>query len=54
MTKDGWNKIPLLRAFISVDTEDNDLVRHEVRRDPSSGLTLHAKFKLNLNKDTAQ
>jgi hypothetical protein len=32
--------LPLIRRFISLDKDTGDLLMHEVRRDPKSGLTL--------------
>lgn len=46
-----FRTMPLLRSYISVDTKSRDLLRHEVRRDTASGLTLKATFPVvHINK----
>lgn len=41
MTKpDPFSSLPLLRSFIVLDMEKGIVLRHEVRRDPMTGLTL--------------
>lgn len=41
MTKDHpFLALPLIRSFIVLDMEKGLVLRHEVRRDPMTGLTL--------------
>lgn len=46
MTLQEFQRIPLLRSFIAADPEDGSMKRHEVRRDPATGLTLSLAFPL--------
>lgn len=41
-----FRKLPLIKAYISVDRETQDLLRNEVRREEATGLTLRATFPL--------
>lgn len=48
-----FEALPLLKVFYSVDTATGDLLRHEVRRDPDTGLTLTApRPDMGPNKET--
>ena len=38
-----FEDLPLLRSFTTLDMEEGQLYLHEVRRDPTSGLTLTRK-----------
>lgn len=44
MTLTEFKAIPLLRSFIYVDPETSHMIRIEVRRDPTTGLTLSLKY----------
>ena len=46
MTLNEFRTIPLIRRFISLDERSGDMLRHEVRRDPATGLTLTLGFNL--------
>jgi hypothetical protein len=39
----AFETLPLLRVFYTLDMAEGALYRHEVRRDPISGLTLTRK-----------
>lgn len=45
MHTSDFKKLPLIKSFIVVDPEEGCLLRTEVRRDASTGLTLTATFK---------
>lgn len=41
-----WKSLTLLKSFCCCN-EDGDLVKHEVRRDQTTGLTLKASFPVS-------
>lgn len=41
-----WKSLTLLKSFCCCN-EEGDLVKHEVRRDPTTGLTLKASFPVS-------
>lgn len=47
MTLSEFRALPLIRRFISLDVDTRSVLRHEVRRDPATGLTLMLAFNLH-------